>query len=644
MSRHGAPSRVAEYDERDTYYRGTAPPAQVRVRERDHEETIDFSARRGAGPRRRSLDFLRDDYARDPSQVKWWLEHESLLEHELWKEKRRLPDLHHPTTTSRTSYRETRQRFRERSPSPPAPSPVRIRERIVERERERERSPSPPPQVERIHTRIVEREREREPSPSPSPPPTPPPEIIRAPPIHREIITHHRHIDHGFERAPAPSPPPPPRRAHTPAPPKTEKTEIDIYRSGNSTEVDITKIKSGGRESAKSPPPRREYYDDSILFEQERDKLRVRDTRSISTFEMKTKLISTTARFKKELLLVKHSMVPQKDWSIIDVPPGTERIQLDGVGGGSQEITWQRYNGVRRSKFNPERELKREEPERVEKRIEFREREREGPNRTTEHIEIRERSAAPSPRESSTTVDIEISNNRKPRSHTGGPTYEREREYERVEESSDRQVGFPLPRNPPKNRMGDLWTEITKDLVAKEAIEELGYDYEETEFFYYILQYLRYQDVEELVALSETVRRERQDRIREIERERVRIERREKERDDWERAERRRERDMGYDDERIIEREIIWDDHRRRERPSRQEVERKEQRGRISTPRSSSLQLYEFDEMNQRTTNDVTAAKIMTLRLLLLHQTHIALLHFISYFFSFDFLVGSYLI
>lgn len=181
-----------------------------------------------------------------------------------------------------------------------------------------------------------------------------------------------------------------------------------------------------------------------------------------------------------------------KDWSIIDVPPGTERIQLDGVGGGSQEITWQRYNGVRRSKFNPERELKRDEPERVEKRIEFREREREGPSRTTEHIEIRERSAAPSPRESSTTVDIEISNSRKPRSHTGGPTYEREREYERVEESSDRQVGFPLPRNPPKNRMGDLWTEITKDLVAKEAIEELGYDYEETEFFYYILQYLRY--------------------------------------------------------------------------------------------------------------------------------------------------------
>ncbi|QSZ37165.1 hypothetical protein DSL72_009259 [Monilinia vaccinii-corymbosi] len=625
MSRHGAPSRAAEYDDRDVFYRGAAPPpAQVRVRERDHEETIDFGARRGAGPRerRRSLDFLRDDFARsEPGQmvvrerdvetfndrplvrrarspspprfrermVRSEIDRREPSRTRIVEREKEITRSPSPPPQLRARVIETRQRFRERSPSPPAHPPVRIRERVVERERERERTPSPPPQVERIHTRIVEREREREPSPSPSPPPTPPPEIIRAPPIHREIITHHRHIDHGFERAPAPSPPPPPRRAHTPAPPKTEKTEIDIYRFGNSTEVDITKIKSGGREKPKSPPPRREYYDDSILFEQERDKLRVRETRvdlsrrrSLSAHPEKER-VNLDIRDEDEADFYSRKVQERavigeafngatKDWTIIDVPPGTERIQLDGIGGGSQEITWQRYNGVRRSKFNPERESRREEPERVEKRIEFREREsrREEPERVEKRIEIRERSAAPSPRESSTTVDIEISSsNRKPRSHASGPTYEREREYERVEESSDRQVGFPIPRGAPKNRMGDLWTEITKDLVAKEAIEELGYDYEETEFFYYILQYLRYQDVEELVALSETVRRERQDRIREIERERVRSERREKERDDWERAERRRDRDPVYDDERIIEREIIWDDYKRRERPSR---------------------------------------------------------------------------
>ena len=29
-------------------------------------------------------------------------------------------------------------------------------------------------------------------------------------------------------------------------------------------------------------------------------------------------------------------------------------------------------------------------------------------------------------------------------------------------------------------------------MVVREAIEELGYDYEETEFFFYVFRYLRY--------------------------------------------------------------------------------------------------------------------------------------------------------
>ena len=145
-----------------------------------------------------------------------------------------------------------------------------------------------------------------------------------------------------------------------------------------------------------------------------------------------------------------------RDWAIVDVPPGTERVRMDGVGGGSEEITWQRYNGVRRSKFIPERERE---------RVEIREREPETEVRTT-------------------GLEIEISNKRR----EGGRTYERE--YERIEES-DRRVG--MPRAPPKQRVGDgLWTEITKDLVVREAIEQCGYDFEETEFFYYILKYLRY--------------------------------------------------------------------------------------------------------------------------------------------------------
>ena len=37
-----------------------------------------------------------------------------------------------------------------------------------------------------------------------------------------------------------------------------------------------------------------------------------------------------------------------------------------------------------------------------------------------------------------------------------------------------------------------MWTEITKDLVSEEAIKEAKYEYEDTEEFYYVMEYLRY--------------------------------------------------------------------------------------------------------------------------------------------------------
>ena len=43
-----------------------------------------------------------------------------------------------------------------------------------------------------------------------------------------------------------------------------------------------------------------------------------------------------------------------------------------------------------------------------------------------------------------------------------------------------------------KDKRDRLWTEITKDLIVKEAIERAGYEYEETESFYSIFSYLRY--------------------------------------------------------------------------------------------------------------------------------------------------------
>lgn len=53
----------------------------------------------------------------------------------------------------------------------------------------------------------------------------------------------------------------------------------------------------------------------------------------------------------------------------------------------------------------------------------------------------------------------------------------------------------------------ELWTEITKDLVCREAIEELGYQYEETDFFYYVFEYLDRDELAELRELTELIRR-----------------------------------------------------------------------------------------------------------------------------------------
>lgn len=72
-----------------------------------------------------------------------------------------------------------------------------------------------------------------------------------------------------------------------------------------------------------------------------------------------------------------------------------------------------------------------------------------------------------------------------------------------------------------KDQRDGLWTEITKDLVVREAIEKSGYEYEETVSSYYVFSYLQFEDVSALVDLSEEIRRARRRRIQEIHRERT---------------------------------------------------------------------------------------------------------------------------
>ncbi|KAK5019370.1 hypothetical protein LTR16_000635 [Cryomyces antarcticus] len=371
--------------------------------------------------------------------------------------------------------------IRRREPSLPPPIIAREREEYVYRRRK----PETPPPREVEKEEIIIRRRERSPPAAPSPvrePSPPPPEPIRKPPVIQEIITHHRHIDHGkscweeciaihaeqmlihcpgVERARSPSP-----ISKPPSPKQDESLEIEIRRRGT---------RNGQK-----------FYDEDIIYERDIVERRTRDrdvelTRRRSLSAPRRRQTRDDIEDEAEYYARKaaeRAYIGEayngatKDWAIVDVPPGTNRVQMDGAGGGSQEVTWQRYNGVRRSKFRAGDEVWASD-------------------------------------------------------YSGGRTKE---------------VGRL------KTRSDDMWTEITKDLVVREAIEQLGYSCEETEYFFYVIEYLRYEDVLELVELSEEIRRDRRERIREIQ---------------WEREEleRRPERRPIYD-ERIYEREVIYDGRR----------------------------------------------------------------------------------
>ena len=151
-----------------------------------------------------------------------------------------------------------------------------------------------------------------------------------------------------------------------------------------------------------------------------------------------------------------------RDWTIVDVPPGTERVRMDGAGGGGADVTWQRYNGVRRTRFIPERDDEVVVAPRQKVRQVIPDRERGSHDHINVQITDQGRSR---------DRDIEV-------------------------ETDRRMVKFP-----PQGARNDMWTEITKDLVSREAMDQLGYDYNETEYFYYILEYLRYVSCMPLILL-----------------------------------------------------------------------------------------------------------------------------------------------
>lgn len=318
------------------------------------------------------------------------------------------------------SHERERSRVRDRAGS-------ESQEEIIIREQDRGRGDKQQEIIIRRHSRS------NSPSSVSTRGPAQEPPVIHAPPIHQEVITHHRHIDHGYEMALAPRPRPSTRPPSPPSPPRARsrsEERIEIRRTGERNgepynEELIIDRQEGGRSRSPRPPPR-EYYDDYPPGRPGPPPGPPAPYRPGYRPDIQEEADYYNGIAQRRGYPGEAYNGATRDWSMVDVPPGTERVRMDGQGGGSQEITWSRYNGVRRSRFNPD-------------------------SRGDGYYGGGELERPPAP---------------------GG------------------QIGGRYGR--PRDPTDGLWTEITKDLVVKEAIEEMGYEYEETDDFYYIIEYLRY--------------------------------------------------------------------------------------------------------------------------------------------------------
>ncbi|KAJ6097377.1 hypothetical protein N7499_001751 [Penicillium canescens] len=273
----------------------------------------------------------------------------------------------------------------------------------------------------------------------PSRSPSPSMESIHVPPIHQDVFTHHRHIDHGFEDGHPP---------HVPSPGFRKKgsfDEIDIrhrkLRGGRMSEEDIA-IKHRNSDESISPTshPSVDFHDPW-----ERGTSTSRRTRPLDDDNESLGTARSFSRSRKDAPImhdleedIEIESAPTKirapqdtdGWSVVQAPTREEAIEMTGA------------------------------------------------------LDI-----------------IEV----KPRRKS-------------VEQAESGRVAQQITE--PKVVRDDRWTEITKKLVVREAIEEMGYEYEETRAYYYIFSYLKPEDIDELVDLTDSIRSARRRRITEIHRER----------------------------------------------------------------------------------------------------------------------------
>lgn len=542
-------SRVG-FDDREGYYReDRRDNVEIRVLDRDRERGQDRlpnflreDRRPEPGPlvlRQREVETSERIRRRSPSPVR----HVRARSVSPFPARRAQEDLRFRTVRapSRPPSEVDRVRIVERDRSS-SPSPSRSRPRFVERRR------SPSPEFhERI--RIVEKEREREKPRSPSPPPQP--QVIKGPIIEREVITHYRDIDHGVMVVRDPSPAPPPRR-------REANTDIDIYTSRKETDIEIKRSTSRapsrhrGRSRSRSRSRERvsqpHRHQGELFVHADTGRLHVDvEARGSHThgrrahseapprhnhdYEIdEAREITSRIDAGGRMGEARHGIT--KDWTIIDVPPGTERVRLDGAGGAAAEVTWSKYSGVRRSKFIPDRDDK-------------------STVTSSSVTDFSDRTSTRDDPRRSSRLSVQI--------------YDKDKDRE-IDVIADRHGGRHHHHSPGR-RNSDMWTEITKDLVIREAIEEMGYEYEETEYFFYIMTYLRYEDVLQLVQLSDAVRRARKERLHEIQWQSGYPEEYEREyrihahshRHGDDSRHRSRHHRHGSSDERIVEREISYE-------------------------------------------------------------------------------------
>lgn len=230
-------------------------------------------------------------------------------------------------------------------------------------------------------------------------------------------------------RQPSPQPQPQPQpqpRAKSRA--RHRDTEIDIYTSPHETEVDV--IRRDSRRRSPSRHHREKHYHDDHLGIDHRARRRAHSAAPLrdparEEAEYLTSAIDARGRHGEAY----HGST--RDWEIVDVPPGTQRVTMDGAGGASTETTWQRYSGVRRTQFVPERE---EEP-----------------------VPAPAPAPLPEPRKSRDRLSVHVERRTSSR-----------------------------PREPAM----ETWTEITRDLVNEEAIVRMGFAFEKRGDFFYVMQYL----------------------------------------------------------------------------------------------------------------------------------------------------------